>query len=154
MSIQSEITRLNDAKVDIVQASANLGLEIPAGSNLNTYTEAILTYSQAPGGSKYVQAFTSQTSVTITAATHGCGEAMPSFEPFLRLSCLCRATFPSVARCWPSLSCGTHNSCVTIIRLRMFRCRLSAGECLYPFQGALWHIHKSVALCSCGKTCI
>ena len=74
MSIQSEITRLNDAKVDIVQASANLGLEIPAGSNLNTYTEAILTYSQAPGGSKYVQAFASQTSVTITAATHGCGE--------------------------------------------------------------------------------
>lgn len=74
MSIQSEITRINDAKLNIVQAAANFGLEVPAGSQIGTYADAILTYSQSPAGSKYVQAFTAQTTVTITAATHGCGE--------------------------------------------------------------------------------
>lgn len=74
MSIQSEISRINDAKVDIVQAAVNFGLEVPAGSQIGAYSEAILAYSQSPAGSKYVQAFTGQTTVTITAATHGCGE--------------------------------------------------------------------------------
>ena len=74
MSIQSEINRINDAKVNIVQAAVNFGLGVPDGSKIDTYSEAILQYSQSPASSKFVQAFTVQTTVTITAATHGCGE--------------------------------------------------------------------------------
>lgn len=74
MSIQSEINRINESKLNIVQAAVNFGLGVPEGSKIDTYADAILQYSQSPASSKYVQTFTSQTSVSIPATTHGCGE--------------------------------------------------------------------------------
>lgn len=69
MSIQTEINRINESKVDIAQAAINFGLDVPDGSKINDYAEAILAYSQK--SNKYIHSFSDTTTVSIPASNHG-----------------------------------------------------------------------------------
>lgn len=69
MSIQTEINRINESKVDIAQAAINFGLDVPDGSKINDYAEAILAYSQK--SNKYIHSFSGATTVSIPASNHG-----------------------------------------------------------------------------------
>lgn len=56
-------------KVDIAQAAINFGLDVPDGSKINDYAEAILAYSQK--SNKYIHSFSGTTTVSIPASNHG-----------------------------------------------------------------------------------
>lgn len=71
MSIQTEINRINESKVDIAQAAVNFGIEMPDGSKIDDYAEAILEYSQNPKSSKYIHSFSGARTVSIPASNHG-----------------------------------------------------------------------------------
>lgn len=82
MSIQTEINRINESKVDIAQAAINFGLDVPDGSKINDYAEAILVYSQTPKKIKYEKVFKATTSISISASDHGI--SMPVIDVYVQ----------------------------------------------------------------------